>query len=419
MNMNFSNHNNADRDIIVYVGGFELPDRNAAAQRVLANSWLLRDLGYRVVLIGMNKQATPGTGIVRDNHPGIEFDCWSMPYPASGMDWLRYISSAGPIRDLVERHYANRLFATISYNFPALAQNDLRKWSRRNGAAAIAEVTEWYGKTRIRSLSALVKNLDVPLRMRLINKWMDGLITTSPFLTRYYRTSVRNLVELPGLFDWPDAKPSDSGQRRPGPVRLFFAGTGFDAASVKLSKDGLKDRLDWVLDVLSLAHQRGSAFEFDIFGVNESDYLALVPDHADKLLAMASKLRFHGRQPRPSVIKALVDADFSIFLRASNIVTEAGFPTKFAESITFGTPVLTNRMDNIAPYMREGQTGFYLDAENLAAAAESLAMVLSMDRQAIGAMKEHCLRSGIFNYRNFTQPVQEFIAAMQRGHVDA
>ena len=93
------------------------------------------------------------------------------------------------------------------------------------------------GKTRIRSLSALVKNLDVPLRMRLINKWMDGLITTSPFLTRYYRKSVRNLVELPGLFDWPDAKLSDSGQRRPGPVRLFFAAR-LRPASVKLRRTG-------------------------------------------------------------------------------------------------------------------------------------------------------------------------------------
>ena len=230
--------------------------------------------------------------------------------------------------------------------------------------------------------------------MRLINKWMDGLITTSPFLTRYYRKSVRNLVELPGLFDWPDAALVDNGQRRHGPVRLFFAGTGFDAASVRLSKDGLKDRLDWVLDVLMLAHQRGSEFEFDVFGVTESDYLALVPRHATKLSEMAGKLRFHGRQARPMVIKALADADFSIFLRASNIVTMAGFPTKFAESITFGTPVLTNRMDNIAPYMQEGQTGFYLDAENHAAAAETLATVLSMDRQAIGTMKEHCLRSG-------------------------
>ncbi|MCK9163882.1 MAG: hypothetical protein M0O93_06000 [Bacteroidales bacterium] len=37
---------------ILYIGGFELPDKNAAAQRVISNGKILRDLGFNVVYIG-------------------------------------------------------------------------------------------------------------------------------------------------------------------------------------------------------------------------------------------------------------------------------------------------------------------------------------------------------------------------------
>lgn len=40
---------------ILYIGGFELPDKNAAAQRVVANAKALRDLNYNVVFIGITK----------------------------------------------------------------------------------------------------------------------------------------------------------------------------------------------------------------------------------------------------------------------------------------------------------------------------------------------------------------------------
>ena len=37
------------KELIIYIGGFELPDKNAAAQRVIGNSKALRDLGYETV----------------------------------------------------------------------------------------------------------------------------------------------------------------------------------------------------------------------------------------------------------------------------------------------------------------------------------------------------------------------------------
>ena len=40
---------------ILYIGGFELPDKNAAAHRVLAIAKALRDGGIEVIFLGVSK----------------------------------------------------------------------------------------------------------------------------------------------------------------------------------------------------------------------------------------------------------------------------------------------------------------------------------------------------------------------------
>ena len=38
---------------VLYIGGFELPDKNAAAQRVLSVGKALREIGYKVFYLGI------------------------------------------------------------------------------------------------------------------------------------------------------------------------------------------------------------------------------------------------------------------------------------------------------------------------------------------------------------------------------
>ena len=45
-----------DKKTIIYIGGFELPDKNAAAHRVISNGKLLRDIGYNVHFMGISNE---------------------------------------------------------------------------------------------------------------------------------------------------------------------------------------------------------------------------------------------------------------------------------------------------------------------------------------------------------------------------
>ncbi len=78
---------------IAYIGGFELPDKNAAAHRVLANTQIFQKLGYRVVLVGADRTVR-GWKITDDSHYTLH-DCqvWNYPYPINKPMWIKRMTS--------------------------------------------------------------------------------------------------------------------------------------------------------------------------------------------------------------------------------------------------------------------------------------------------------------------------------------
>ena len=65
----------------LYIGPFQLPDKNAAAQRVIGIAKALRQLDYDVVFLDFNKDCNAFSGIPHDI---CGFQTYSQPYP-SGM----------------------------------------------------------------------------------------------------------------------------------------------------------------------------------------------------------------------------------------------------------------------------------------------------------------------------------------------
>lgn len=398
------------RRTIIYVGHFELPDRNAAAQRVLATARIFREIGYKVVIFGVSRDLPPSARPRRVDHEGVSFECWEFPYPVSKFDWLRRIAGIGPIKGVIERNYAGDLAAMICYDYPAVAQARLAAYFRARGAVAVADVGEWYSATRMRSVASVVKNIDRPLRMRWVNAHMDGIIAASHFLGDYYRATGVPVVELPSLVEGdlvtgPVFPATPDGE----PKRLLFAGTGFVPALVAQNVEGLKDRLDKVIAALLAARRLGADFVLEIYGVDRDNYLAIVPAHRSIVEELGDRLVFNGFKPRALVRDRLARADYSIFLRKKNRVTLAGWPTKFGESVHFGTPVITNAVGTLVSYHVEGRTGHYIDYDDSDLAGRQLAAILGGPAAEVAAMKAFCRSSGMFHYKSHVEPIRDFI----------
>ena len=188
---------------------------------------------------------------------------------------------------------------------------------------------------------------------------------------------------------------------------LVYAGNPFNAKSV--DKQNIKDRLDYVVEMAVFAHEHGVDFVLEIYGVTKNEYLKYFPEHKTILDLARKKICFRGVVPRSEVVDAIQKADFTIFMREVTRVTEAGFPTKFSESISYGTPVITNSMSNICNYLIEGKTGFAIDLVNKELRHNTLLRILQLENSDIEYMKKYCLESRLFDYSNHINSVGTFL----------
>lgn len=406
----------APRGTILYVGGFELPDRNAAAQRVMANARIFRKLGFRVVLLGVTHRETWAGQGARRVDPTIDgLACFETPYPRSSREWLRRITSPTGVAEVLRAESVTDLAGIICYNHPAVAQARIAAIAHSHGAWAAADCTEWYAPSRVRGIASMVRNLDIPLRMHVVNRRMDALITTSPYISDFYRREGQPIVEIPTLMDPPPIDAAALAAPRTGGVTtLFFAGSGFDPDQVRNSTDGLKDRLDWVFEALDAARRAGARFHLDLYGLDRDQYLALFPQHRALLGRLEGGFEFHGRRPREELLAKLTAVHFSIFFRARTRTTLAGFPGKFSESVAFGTPVLTNPLPSVEAFVRDGKSGFALDATDREAMGRRLREIFAMRDDEIFEMKSWCAQSRLFDFDRYVEPVSEWLAAIHR-----
>ena len=381
----------------LYIGGFYLPDKNAAAHRVLANGRILNDLGYDIVYLGITKDRKQSNNIF-DTHRKENFgEDYKLKYPENKKDWLKYIISIKDIIKLIEIHDIKAVFA---YNYPAIALNRLNKYCRQNKIKLISDCTEWYvpeGKLFFK----LIKGFDSYFRMRYVHPKLDGIIAISRFLFEFYSPKNNNVILLPPLVDLENPKWKlviDNIESEA--YKLIYAG----------SPDGkMKDHLGKIISSLVILKEEYNLnFFFDIIGISSSEYNSIWKENTIPS-SLSSNIRFHGRVSNSEAIKKVKEADFSIFIREENLVTKAGFPTKFVESISCGIPVLTNKSSNIDDYLKDGTNGYFLDITSIATLTESLKKVLSIRRDVVNRLKEECLKGQNFHYKNYLTIVKAML----------
>ncbi|MFO1522791.1 MAG: glycosyltransferase [Kiritimatiellia bacterium] len=400
------------RRTILYVGGFELPDRNAAAQRVLAVGRLFRELGYGSAFLGVDRKLRHGTRSSPRSAWRVGFQRGRLPIRrGAGLD--HHLSKADYALELI-RHLQADLAAVVAYNYPALALSVIQGACRRMGIPVVADATEWYSSDGGSPLFRLLKWADTTARMRWVHPRCDGVIATSRYLHRFYATRIRHVVEIPTLCDAdalgaiPPAADAGNGDE----VRMVYAGSPFDIRRLDRKRNCVKDRLDAVIGVLARVAARAPAFRLDVFGLTQENYLLAFPGHTDALELLAGRLIFHGRRPHADIVGWIKRADFTIFLRSESRVTLAGFPTKFAESLTAGIPVITNPLENILPYLRDGYNGFALPIEAGPEQEELLIGILSVSPERRAALRENCRSDLMLDYRSLAAPVGAFLKSV-------
>lgn len=382
-----------NKNIVVYIGGFDLPDKNAAAQRVLTNSKLFVDLGYEVYLFGLSKSKSVFTY-------SRSIKCENLHRPESLTKWCRYLLTTKTIKNKIFKIKPSLI---IAYNYPAIALISLRKLCKSMNIKLIADCTEWY-QAEGNILYKCIKSIDTALRMRYAHVKIDGVIAISSFLNNYYISRNCKTILLPPLVDLKEKKwhirdnDRDSSKKK-DEIQLLYAGT---------PGKGNKDRLDMIIMAMSKMSLT-KPISFNIIGIDENTFRK----NFRYKYEIPKFVNFHGRQSHCFVLNLLSKSDFQIFIRQNNLINTAGFPTKFVEAISCGVLVLTNLSSDIKEYLVDGINGFILNTASIESLKKSLEDVVNMPKSSIDKMKGN-LKCDVFDYRKYTTQMLEFISSIQK-----
>lgn len=381
---------------VIYIGGFELPDKNAAAHRVLNNGKIFRDIGYKVVFIGVDKSLNYDSSILDTRKEIQGFDNWFVPYPHSNKHWVDYLCS---IKDFVR--VANKysdVRAVICYNYQAIAFYKIEKFCHKRNIKIIADCTEWYSTEGAKVLFKIIKGCDSFLRMRVIQKRVDGLIVISQYLENYYN-NCKEIIRIPPLVDLAEDKwglpiPENSDDK----INFVYAGSpGIN-----------KDKINLLIEILHKLKEK-SDFTFYVVGITKEEYLENHSSQNKLIENLNGRVIFLGRLPHLESLKYIRMSDFSIFLREDTRVTKAGFPTKFVESISCGIPVITNNTSDLQCYLIENVNGYFVNIQNSQLMSKKLGEILNLGSGQMAKMKKLCLESQMFDYKKYAPIIREFM----------
>lgn len=357
---------------VLYIGGFQLPDKNAAAFRVMANAKVLRDIGYDVVFVNALTECESNR-IKEVEYEG--FKCLEYKRELQ----RKYLLSCKNIISIIKELEPQ---IVIAYNYPSIALNRLRKYCHSSKIKCYADATEWYVPTG-NLIFRLIKGFDTEFRMRYVQPRMDGVIAISSYLYEYYKRKVKT-VEIPPLVDLQEDK-WNLGEKHSKKAHI---GTRFIYAG---SPSAQKERLDLIVN--SIENSELPDLYIDIIGITKEQY-----DLMYGCKYVGDRATFYGRISNKEAIKMIENADWVVVLRDKNKVVQAGFPTKVPEAISCGTPIIANRFSNIDRFLNENNSILLDDVEEF-----PVSLTKIMD------IKDKKIDRYIFDYRNFVEPLKNFM----------
>lgn len=375
-----------EQKTILYVGGFELPDKNAAAHRVLGIGKILRHLGYNVVFIGVNRNFTTNKDIQKTQNRVQGFTYWEVSYPHNVREWGHYLCSIRAI-EAIYKIYSNSLCGIICYNYQSFALKRVIRFGKKNNLFIISDCTEWYSAKGKGCVFFFIKGFDTFYRMRILNKKVDGVIAISEFLDKYYSRYVKT-IKLPPLVDLSEEKWFLKDNRAKEDFIVYAGNPG--------KKENIKNLVSF------FSSYKGST-SIIFIGISKHEYLLQHPEDKDILQQSNCKVTFLGRLAHQETLEYIKRAKFACFLRDSNRVNEAGFPTKFVESISCNTPVITTNTSDLKHYISNKENGYFVDMISL---EENLFKIL--ERKDSIKVNRTC-----FCYRNYIDEVRKFIERLQ------
>lgn len=316
---------------ILYIGGFELPDLNAGACRVLNNARIFKNNNIDVSFFGITKNSD-------SNIEGIVLDTFNYHLESikKKKDFINYITNNSFAKKAVQ-HFKN-IDLIICYSLHASNTKWLINYAKRNNIKIIVDCVEWDILNKF-SIYNFIKNVDTKICLKHLYKKSDGIICISSFLKNHFSKTNRTIV-IPPLTFKDDFSPyySQSNSSKNKVFKIAYFGNPGEKENFSIFSQ--------------IASQVGEfkPIELHFIGLNEQAFAHAYKGDYKTLKNSSVKLFFYGRVSHIQTIEIVSMCDCSFIFREQSLKNTAGFPTKFAESVTTQIYTICNNFSDVDYY---------------------------------------------------------------------
>lgn len=396
---------------IVIFACVDFPEGPATTSRVKLLSRILTGAGHHVSLAVFNANAKtpiPENRSIHGVYDSVEYTYLSgntvRPtfFPDALADSLKGIVQS--VFYLAKKRQAGAVDVVLFYTpdifriLPCLLQSKLY------GIPILLELCEIYSSDRRMSgVKFAIKRLGARLSDRILPGWCSGVVAISTGIIKYLKQSGlgdENIMHLPILVD---CKRFLDASASPVPVleekRYFLNSGALDA----------KEGLEFILEAFASVSRKHDQLFLALTGAPEIGRKTYILD-LGKRLGIERQLIFTGFLPVDQLSWAYQNALALICCRADTPFANYGFPTKLAEYLCSGRPVITNDVGDTGLYLRDGETAFFAGSEDIRSISSAMERVADSPELArlVGLNGRNVAREK-FEYSNFIHPLDTFL----------
>jgi glycosyltransferase involved in cell wall biosynthesis len=184
-------------------------------------------------------------------------------------------------------------------------------------------------------------------------------------------------------------------------IKLLYAG------NPGKSKELLKNIFLALRDLGEL----NNGIEFHVLGASRAQVLDNIGQEEELLNSLSNCVFVEGKVSQAKMNDIYAEHDYSIFVRPNRRSSNAGFPTKFAESLAVGTPVICNDTGDVSLYLENYKNGILLcdnSVESIINAFERIMKMSNAEKQEMRSLARLTAEKH-FDFKTYEKNMIQFL----------
>lgn len=396
--------------IVLMIGNISIPNNSAGALRCENVAEMFNLLDYEVFISGISIDDEYTSSTKGD----INYLNHSKTSKRTLLGKISYILSKKNRVKKIINEFQQRYNKTIGivYIYSSLEISVIKyilKTSKERGFKVIFDVVERQVLGQQTFSSFFSYYLSNKYIFTNIGKQKDiGIISISEYLFQHFKSfnnaSAHNLY-LPFVIKTNDdhllSAPTEIGK-----TVFVYAGMAHK------NRDSL---INMIKGFNIIADQYANKFEFWILGTSISQ---IVKDglNLTELQKSTEYAKYYGRVSHDKVKEFYSKCNFTVLLKPNLVFSKAGFPTKIAESWSFGIPVVANKSSDLDNFMVDRFNSIVVQDDSPNSFADAISKALLLSEKELEEMRENSLSTikSKLDISNYLQNFNEFVESLDR-----